>query len=214
MKIHTNKWLVIFCVPALILYMLFMVAPTVGGFIYSFTNWNGLNPNYKFIGLDNFLEAFSDKGFIGTILFSTKYVVVMVILQNIFGLLFAMLIDSRKKQGVLRTIFFMPNMISLITSSFIWAFIFMKVFPEIAKFALFKSVDQDWLGDPNFAFWAIVIVALWAGVGYTTIIYIAALQGVDKSLYEAAAIDGANDIQLFKHITIPSIMLFVPAISA
>jgi raffinose/stachyose/melibiose transport system permease protein len=186
--------------------MLFMVFPTVGGLFYSFTNWNALYPNFKFIWFDNFIEALGDKNFTNSIFFSVKYVIAMVIIQNVLGLLFAVLIDSRKRQGILRTIFFMPNMISLITSSFIWAFIFMKVFPEAAKIFIFKYFDQDWLGNANFAFWAIIIVAIWAGVGYTTIIYLAALQGVDKSLHEAASIDGANKWQRFTNVTIPMIM--------
>lgn len=205
MKLHTNKKLILFSIPALIFYLIFMIAPSIGGLIYSFTNWNALNKNYKFIWFDNFIEAFHDKYFIDSINITVLYVIVMVILMNIFGLLIATLIDSRRKQGLYRTIFFMPNMISLITSSFIWVFIFSKVFPELAKFILFKYFDQSWFGDPRFSFWAIVIVALWSGVGYTTIIYLAALQGVDNSYKEAAAIDGANKTQVFFHVTLPLI---------
>lgn len=205
MKLHTNKKLILFSVPALAFYLIFMIAPSIGGLFYSFTDWNALNPNYKFIWFNNFIEAFKDQYFVGSIKITVLYVIVMVIVMNVAGLLIATLIDSRKKQGLYRTIFFMPNMVSLITSSFIWVFIFSKVFPELAKIIIFKYLNQSWFGDPRFSFWAIVIVALWSGVGYTTIIYLAALQNVDTSYKEAAAIDGASKIQTFFHVTLPLI---------
>ncbi len=196
-----------FVAPALLLYTAFMLIPTIGGMYYSITDWNGLNRSYDFIGLANFVEALTDDpDFIKALLFTLKYVVVMVILQNVLALLLAVFIESRTRfKGFFRTIFFMPNMISVIISAFMWTFIFTQVLPQLAEKTALLFLDQSWIGDPKFSFFSIVIVSLWNGVGYMMIIYLAGLQGVPQSLKEAAVIDGANPVKTFRHITLPMI---------
>ncbi|MCL6603875.1 MAG: sugar ABC transporter permease [Paenibacillus sp.] len=188
-------------------YVVFTIAPAFGGVWYSLTNWNGLNPTYQMVGFSNYNEALgNDPYFIKSIGFTLKYVIVMVVLQNVIALLLAVFVESRRKSKVLfRTIFFMPNMLSLIIGGFMWVFIFTKVLPVIAKKTGLLLLDQSWIGDPSFSFYSIVILSLWGGVGYQMVIYIAALQGVPKQLREAAAIDGANSIQNFQHVTLPMI---------
>lgn len=199
--------LLAFVLPALMFYVVFTIAPAFGGVWYSLTNWNGLNPTYQMVGFSNYNEALgNDPYFIKSIGFTLKYVIVMVVLQNVIALLLAVFVESRRKSKVLfRTIFFMPNMLSLIIGGFMWVFIFTKVLPVIAKKTGLLLLDQSWIGDPSFSFYSIVILSLWGGVGYQMVIYIAALQGVPKQLREAAAIDGANSIQNFQHVTLPMI---------
>ncbi|MDP4090721.1 MAG: sugar ABC transporter permease, partial [Bacillota bacterium] len=142
-----------------------------------------------------------------SIIFTFKYAIVLVVLQNIFALALAVMIDSRKKgKGFFRTVFFMPNMISMIISSFVWVFIFSKVIPELAAKTHLNFLNQSWLGNPKWGFYSIIIVSLWVGVGYMMLIYLAALQGVPEELKEAALIDGASKIQVFFKITVPMIM--------
>lgn len=200
--------MLLFVMPALLFYTAFVLLPASGGFWYSLTNWNGLNPTYKMVGLSNYVEALTDDlYFINSLLFTLKFVFFMVLLQNTIALLLAVLVESRQKsKGLLRTIFFMPNMISMIIGGFIWMFIFTEVLPFIAANTIFKFLDQSWIGNPTFSFYAIVIVSLWGGVGYIMLIYIAALQGVSKNLKEAAEIDGASQFQIFRHITLPMIL--------
>lgn len=199
--------LLAFVLPALLFYAVFTIAPAFGGVWYSLTNWNGLNPTYRMVGFSNYIEALgNDPYFIQSIGFTLKYVIVMVVLQNVIALLLAVFVESRRKSKVLfRTIFFMPNMLSLIIGGFMWVFIFTKVLPVIAEKTGWLMLDQSWIGDPSFSFYSIVILSLWGGVGYQMVIYIAALQGVPKPLKEAAAIDGANSIQNFRHVTLPMI---------
>ncbi|MEF2964484.1 sugar ABC transporter permease [Paenibacillus sp. M1] len=196
-----------FVLPALLFYVIFFLVPAAGGVWYSLTNWNGLTRSYSFVGLDNYVEVFKqDPIFWDSLLFTLKYVFYMVILQNILAILLAVFIESRASSKVwFRTIFFMPNMISMIIGGFMWMFIFTKVLPYIAEHTIFKFLDQSWIGDPNFSFFAILVVSLWGGVGYLMVIYIAALQGVPKTLKEAAAIDGANAWHIFRHVTLPMI---------
>ncbi|GGG16674.1 ABC transporter permease [Paenibacillus abyssi] len=200
--------LLAFVGPAFILYFIFLMLPTLGGMYYSITDWNGLNRDYEFIGFGNFVEALrEDPDFIKSLLFTMKYVIVMVVLQNVFALFLAVLIESKmRSKGFFRTIFFMPNMISMIISAFIWTFVFTQVLPQLAQMtSLLSFLDQSWLGDPNISFFSIILVSLWNGVGYMMIIYLAGLQGVPQSLKEAAIIDGANPFQSFFHITLPMI---------
>ncbi|WP_328801682.1 sugar ABC transporter permease [Paenibacillus sp. LX16] len=199
--------LLAFTAPALIFYAIFLLIPTISGMYYSFTDWNGLNPNYSFIGLGNFVESLKeDPDFLNSLWFTLKYVLVMIVLQNALALALAVLIESRTRtKGFFRTIFFMPNMISTIISAFMWTFVFSSVLPQIAEKTAIAFLGQSWLGDPKVSFFSIIIVSLWNGVGYMMIIYLAALQGVPQSLKEAAIIDGANAFQTLRSVTMPMI---------
>lgn len=199
--------LILFVLPAFTLYAIFLVIPMVQGSYYSFTNWDGLNKSYSFVGLQNFVEAIrDDTNFRTAILFTAKYVLFAVILQNALALLLALLIESqRKAKGFFRTIFFMPNMLSVIISTFMWVFVFSKVMPALSKFAALKFLDLSWSGDPNISFWTIMIVSVWGGVGTLMIIYMSAIQGIPQHLKEAAIIDGAKPYHMLRYITLPLI---------
>lgn len=212
MASKTRRWkqtvtLLAFVFPALLFYAVFLLAPAFGGIWYSFTDWNGLNPIYTWVGFSNYIEALTgDPVFLNSIGFTLKYVVFIVVFQNLIALGLAILIESRRRgKAWFRTIFFMPNMMSMIIGGFMWLFIFTKVLPYIAEHTLLHALDQSWIGDPRFSFVAILIVSLWGGAGYLMVIYLAALQGVPQSLKEAAAIDGAGSFQTLRNITLPMI---------
>ncbi|MGO4498946.1 carbohydrate ABC transporter permease [Paenibacillus sp. 2RAB27] len=202
-----NIILLAFVFPAILFYSVFVLGPSFGGIWYSLTDWNGLNPTYNMVGLSNYIEALTDDPyFLDAIWFTLKYVIFMVVLSNFLAILLAVLIESQQRSKVwFRTIFFMPNMISLIIGGFMWMFIFTKVLPYIAEHTIFHFLDQSWIGDPRFSFYTLLILSLWSGVGYLMVIYIAALQGVPQQLKEAAAIDGANAMQTFRNVTLPMI---------
>lgn len=197
-----NLKLLSFVLPAFIFYFTFVLVPAIGGFWYSLTDWNLLNRSVNFVGPDNYIEAFSaDPYFISSILFTLKFVLYMVILQNGLALILALLIENRDSTKTwFRTIFFMPNMISMIIAGFMWMFIFTKVLPGI------DFLNRTWIGDPRWSFFAILIVSLWAGVGYLMIIYIAAIQSIPRQLIEAAMIDGARNMTLFRYVKLPMIL--------
>ncbi len=200
--------LTLFILPALLFYSVFTLAPAIGGIVYSFTNWNGLAKDFDFIGLRNYITMLSDKDFINAVIFTLKFVGIMVVLQNVVALALALMIESRNKtKALFRTVLFMPNMLSMIIGGFMWMFIFTRALPYIAQqLNLAQLANISWIGDPNFSFIAIIIVSLWGGVGYLMIIYIAALQGVDHTLKEAASIDGATPFQTLTKVVLPSIM--------
>ncbi|MEX2443608.1 MAG: sugar ABC transporter permease [Alkalispirochaeta sp.] len=197
-----------FVAPALVFYLAFVLVPAVGGVWYGLTNWNLLNPSYRFVGLANYVEALTeDLHFLNSVLFTLKYVGSMVLLQNVLALVLAVLVEGRTRGRVtFRTILFMPNMISMVIAGFMWLFIFTQVLPNLAENNVFSFLDRQWIGDPRWSFYAILIVSLWAGVGYLMVIYIAALQGVPVQLKEAAAIDGASRFRLFRSVVLPMIL--------
>lgn len=201
-----------FVLPALVFYAVFMLYPAGGAFWYGMTNWNQLNPTYRFVGLANYVEALTDDpAFLNSLWITLKYVLFMVVLRNLFAIILAISIETRRRTRTLfRTILFMPNMLSMIIGGFVWMFIFTRVLSYIAENSVFKFLDRSWIGDPRYSFAAILITAIWGGVGYLMVIYIAALQGVPQHMKESAEIDGANALQVFWNVTLP--MIF-PAIT-
>jgi raffinose/stachyose/melibiose transport system permease protein len=207
-RLRENAILLTFVLPAFLFYFLFVLVSASGGIYYSLTNWNLLNRSFDVVGMANYVEALTDDPvFIQALLFTLKYVGAMVLLQNGLALLLAVLVEGRRRdKSFFRTLFFMPNMLSLIIGGFMWMFIFTRVLPYLAEHTVLKFLDQSWIGDPAFSFYSILILSLWGGVGYLMIIYIAAIQGIPAALLESAAIDGAGPFQVFRHISLPMIL--------
>jgi raffinose/stachyose/melibiose transport system permease protein len=207
-RLRENAILLTFVLPAFLFYFLFVLVSASGGIYYSLTNWNLLNRSFDMVGMANYVEALTDDPvFIQALLFTLKYVGAMVLLQNGLALLLAVLVEGRRRdKSFFRTLFFMPNMLSLIIGGFMWMFIFTRVLPYLAEHTVLKFLDQSWIGDPAFSFYSILILSLWGGVGYLMIIYIAAIQGIPAALLESAAIDGAGPFQVFRHISLPMIL--------
>lgn len=193
-------WL--FLTPVLLGLGFVVIIPLLYGTIYSFTDWNGLTAT-KFIGLENYIKLLNDQEFLNSIWFTVKFSIVTVILLNLFGLGLAILVTRNiKSNNVLRTIFFMPNLIGGLILGFIWQFIFVSVFNDIGK-ALGIEALTGWLSTTNTGFWGLVILTSWQMAGYIMVIYIAYLQNIPKELIEAAKIDGATSFQRFRNITFP-----------
>lgn len=205
-KKRENLSLLLFCAPALLVYIIFKLFPAASGVYYALTDWNGLNKTYHFVGIENFVEIIGDRHFWRSMLFTFKYVVVLLIAANLFALMLAVVIESRPRgKGFFRTLFYMPNMISMIIGGYMWSFIFTKVLYYMADNWGMKFLDQSWIGNPKYSFAAIIIVASWGVIGYLMIIYMAGLQGVPSHLIESAKLDGATDMQCFFKVTLPMI---------
>lgn len=202
----------LFVGPVLLAFTLIVLIPFFTGIYYAFTDWNGITGAVKWVGLDNFKYIFTeDKQFLSSFKLTTKYTLVAIILTNAIGFGLALLVTQMlKTRNILRTVFFMPNLIGGLLLGFIWQFIFVKGFASIGELTKIPLFELAWLGDANTAFWGIVIVSVWQGAGYIMIIYIAALQNVPQELIEAAKIDGANRWQILRHITMP---LVAPAVT-
>ena len=205
-KRKQNLSLLLCVLPALLVYCVFKLYPAVSGVYYAMTDWNGISKTSSFVGLANFAEVFGDANYWRSMGFTLKYVLVMVVVANVAALALAVAIESRRRaKGLYRTLFFMPNMISMVIGGYMWMFIFTKVLYYMADNWGMVFLDHSWIGDPSYAFVAIIIVAAWGAIGYLMIIYMAALQGVSPQLKEAAYLDGANAWQTFWRVTFPMI---------
>ncbi|KYD08879.1 hypothetical protein B4102_1886 [Heyndrickxia sporothermodurans] len=197
-----NLWYWLFLAPTLIALTIVVILPLIYGVYYSFTNWNGIETP-QFIGFENYINLFKDQEFLDSLWFTVKFTVVSVFLINFFGLALALIVTQKMKtSNLLRTIFFMPNLIGGLILGFIWQFIFLKVFSSIGDLLGIESL-QGWLSTSTTGFWALAILMSWQMAGYIMVIYISYLESVPQELLEAAEIDGANSFQRFMHITFP-----------
>ncbi|MGM0838637.1 MAG: carbohydrate ABC transporter permease [Bacillota bacterium] len=194
--------------PALLFFLVIQIIPFLMGVYYSFTSWNGVSSVVEWVGFANYKKIFTnDEAFFNSFMFTTKFMFAAVIISNLIGFGFALLLNAAlKTRNILRTVFFLPNVIGGLLLGFIWQFIFVKGFASVGAMTGISFFELPWLGDEKTAFWGIVIVFAWQISGYMMVIYVAALQGVDNSLLEAARIDGASNFTLITKIIIPLIL--------
>ncbi|MNJ42408.1 carbohydrate ABC transporter permease [Paenibacillus bouchesdurhonensis] len=196
-----------FILPSFILYTLFVIVPTLGSVYYSFTSWDGISSDVRFIGLANFVEIWNSPRVHNALKNTMVLTISLVILENIVAILLAVLVDKvRWLSKIFRSIFYFPTLLSGIVMGFVWAMMlnynFGVVNQLLDKLGL-GAFAVDWLGDPKYAMLAVILSTVWKGAGYYMIIYLAGLQGIPQELNEAASIDGANGWQQFRHITFP-----------
>nr|WP_273123673.1 sugar ABC transporter permease [Bacillus weihaiensis] len=194
--------------PALFFFVLIQIIPFFMGVYYSFTSWNGVSSSVEWVGFENYIKIFTDDPkFFNSFMFTTKFMLAAVIISNVIGFGLALLLNAAlKTKNILRTVFFIPNVIGGLLLGFIWQFIFVKGFASIGNLTGIEFFKQPWLGDETTAFWGIVIVFAWQISGYMMVIYVAALQGLDTSLLEAARMDGASNLDMLTKIIIPLIL--------
>lgn len=208
--IKIDKVAISFIAPAFIFYCLFIIYPTISSVYYSFTSWDGLSPNIKFIGLRNYQEILFGSRFHNAFKNTFLLTVFISVIENLLALILALLVDHvAKAKNFFRSIFYIPVLLSGIVSGFIWKILYNYNFGALNSFLELigkKEWIQHWIdGSPTMALIMIGVVLIWKGSGYYMIIYLAALQGVPKDVIEAGKIDGAGGWQVFKHITLPLI---------
>lgn len=182
------------------------VATAAGG-VFAFTNWSGIG-SFDWIGLENFQRIFSDPTKIGALGNTLFLAFGSVILSNIAGLTLAVGLNRiLKTRYILRTLFFMPVVLSPLATSYIWKFIFQFDGPlnVVLQAVGLGELARPWLADPAFAIWTVLIVVVWQNTGFAMVIYMAGLAAVPVDIEEAAAIDGSNLWQRFWHVVLPSI---------
>nr|WP_240353868.1 sugar ABC transporter permease [Cohnella algarum] len=177
----------------LLIFALVMAVPFFVGVYMTFTDSAGGTITADFSGFANYAAAFNDPLFWDSMLLTLKYVFFSLVLTNVLAFLLALLVTSGMKgQNFFRLGFFTPNLIGGIILGFVWQFVFSRVMVYFGKELDIGLLSSSWLGDPQKALWALIIVGVWQNAGYMMLIYIAGIQGVDKSLLEAASLDGAS----------------------
>lgn len=207
-----------FLLPSLALYAMFMIYPFFQSIYLSFTNWNGVDPEKTFIGLDNYRALLSDSLLWKSLQHNIIWVILGTLGPMILGFLLAVLLSSRPKGFTLfRTVYFMPQVLSPVIIAIVWGWIYNPLFgilnTVLERIGL-DSWSRGWLGDTDFALYAVLVAAMWAQVGFVFVIFLAGLQNVSRDLIEAATLDGANAWRRFWDVTLPQMANVVNVVAA
>ena len=193
---------------AMALYLAFLIVPVLLSLKTSFTNQNILFPGSRFVGLANYRQMLHDTALRSSIEFTLELAVTVTVVANVVGLCFALLLNRTSlSYRVLRTLAFLPQVISGIIAGFVWSWMLSPdglVNHVLAGIGL-ASQPVNWLGTPQLAQLSAAIVVSWVLSGFTTVVYLAALQNIPRELYDASSIDGASRRQQFRTITLPMV---------
>ena len=193
----------LFCLPGFIAYCVFLIFPILMGIYYSFMDWNGISKGYNFIGFANYAKLFTDKKFGEALLFNFRYTIMLIVGVVVISVVLALLLNKEfKGRSFFRTLYFLPAVLSMITVSLVFKQVFFYVLPAIGKALGIEALSTNILASKQNAIYGVLFVHLWQGVALPTLLFLAGLLTIPTELYEAAAIDGANGWQQFKHITV------------
>lgn len=196
-----------FILPAFLLYSIFVMLPTFSSIYLSFTSWDGISDNIRYIGLENFKEIWHSNRVHNALSNTIIVAVSLVLLENVVAIVLALMVDQvRWLKNLFRSIFYFPVLMSGIIMGFIWMIILnynFGVINQLLDMLGLASLKADWLGNPNYALLSIILSTVWKSSGYYMIIYLAGLQGIPQELLEAASIDGAGKWKQFRHVTFP-----------
>jgi len=220
---YSSKAAYLFLAPAVTSILIFFFIPVMASFVMSFTDFDiyalGSIDMVRFIGFSNYVQLFGDPLFWQSLQNTMYYVVLASPLSIAVALGAAILLNSKliKYKGFFRLSYFIPYITTLVAVAIVWRFIYHPKFGILNYFLSLIGINPiDWLGDPATAMPAIVLMSVWKTFGYNMIIFLAGLQNIPEDLYEAASLEGANEWQKFKAITIPMLSpttLFVSIIT-
>lgn len=195
---NIRKYFPIFVLPTLLAFTAFFIVPFLMGIGLSFTKFTVIT-KAKFVGLDNYIKAFtSDNEFLHALGFTSLFTIVSIVTVNVFSFSLALLLTRGiKGTNIFRSVFFMPNLIGGIVLGYIWNLLINGV---LAKF------DVDITFSAKYGFWGLVILTNWQLIGYMMVIYIAGLQNIPGDLIEAASIDGASPMTVLFKVKLPMVM--------
>jgi multiple sugar transport system permease protein len=201
----TGYW---FVAPSVLGFLIFVLGPLAAVLYFSFTKYDVIS-RPTFVGLQNYARLFSDAR-LGTVYFNTIiYVIAAVVFINVFAVIFAVLVNQRMPRFmtvIFRSVYFVPSLVSLVYVALIWQALFQRD-TGIVNYYIQALGGQplSWLTDDAQARWSVIIVDVWRNIGFAMLIYTAALQEVPRELEEAAKIDGAGPITIFRKVTVPMI---------
>ena len=201
-----GKYFLFFILPALVIYLLFSIAPFLYTIYYSFTDYTDMNPvNLHFVGLKNYIKVFQTPLMLTAIKNSVIYAILLTGFQTMLGLPLAVILNKKlKTRNLLRAVFFFPAVFSSLIIGYLWNFIMSS-----SDFGLINNLlHQLGMGTVNFftsknALYSVILTQIWQWTGWAMVIYLANLQSISPDLYEAADIDGATGIQKFFRVTLP-----------
>ncbi len=196
---------ILFALPWIIGFLIFQLYPIIASAYYSFTEYSLLQPP-KFIGLENYTALLKDEKFLISLKNTIYITVIGVPIQLLYALIMAMLLNMKVKgKSIYRTLYYIPSIVPIVASSVLWIWILNPQYGLLNSFLGKLGLYQPaWLTDPSLTKPSLIMMDVWRSGG-TMLIYLAALQGVPRNLYEAAEIDGAGKLKRFFNITLPAI---------
>jgi len=203
--------LLLFPLPALVVYVIFFAIPTVQAVQYAVTDWDGFSATYDNVGIENFRRILTgDDLFVNALTNNVKFMLVVVVFQTAFALMLAVfLVKNSRGSVLLRALFFFPTILSSVSVAFIWKFIYDPNFGlgnrVLGALGVSDAVAPAYLGNPAAAIYWVAVTQIWFHAGQMMVIFVAGLQAVPAELYEAAEVDGASKWTQFRHITWPMI---------
>ncbi|WP_248759496.1 carbohydrate ABC transporter permease [Pseudarthrobacter sp. SSS035] len=199
----TYYWMV---VPVLALFAFFITLPALVGVFFSLTNYAGYG-DWKFIGLSNYVNIFKDPAVLQSYIFTFVFALTTTVVVNVVALAIALGLNAKIKWRTgIRTVFFIPMVLSALVVSFVFNYLFSNTLPVLAERLGFTPLATSILANENLAWLAIVLVTVWQAAPGATIIYLAGLQSVPAEVYEAADLDGAGSFRQFLSLTLPLIL--------
>lgn len=199
----------LFVLPALAIYLLFMVYPFIGTFLYSLSAWDGFAPHKTFVGLGNYIALLNDSDFWSALRNNMIWAVVGTAAPLAIGFPIAVLLWSGSRGRLaFRAIYFLPVTLPIVVIGLLWGWIYNPLFGILNTFLVaigLGDLARGWLGDPDTALIAVLIAAIWATFGFVVVMFLAGLQGIDTNLVDAAKVDGANAFQRARHVLLPGI---------
>ena len=209
-------YILLFLSPALILVGVFVYMAVLWNIYISFTDWRGLLPSYRFVGLLQYKQLFHDPVFWTSLKNNVLLLLLFVPGSILMGLLLAIMLDRRIRfESGFRTIYALPFALSFVVTATLWAWMYdpsSGVLNTIFGKLHLEFLKSRWITDPNIAMYCIIIALIWQFSGYTMIIYLAGIRSIPVDHYEAAVIDGASTWQLYRYVVIPQ--LIKPTLSA
>jgi raffinose/stachyose/melibiose transport system permease protein len=201
-----TPWL--FLLPALALYGAFLVYPMARSFYISLTDWDGLSRTWSFVGLGNYRDIFlTDEVSRRALANNLIWTAFTLLVPTVLGLLLAAALNGAVRgQTLLRSIFYLPAVLPLVAVGMIWGWMYNPSFGavnEVLKVIGLGHLARGWLGDFQTALPATMVTALWQGVGFPMVLYLAGMQTIPREQYDAARIDGAGPLECFRSITLP-----------
>jgi raffinose/stachyose/melibiose transport system permease protein len=202
-SVRATKRFIKFAAIPLSIFVFVLIIPFINGFYYTFTDWDGFEST-KLVGFSNYTKSFQDPTFWSTLRFTALFVVVSLVAVNAVAFGLALIVTSKlRSRNVLRTFFFVPNLIGGVILGVIWQFIFNSALVSLANKYDWTLFKESWLQDTNKAFWALIIVTVWQSSGYMMIVYITGLVSIENDVLEASQIDGASPLRTLLSIKVP-----------
>ena len=194
----------LFLLPTLIAFLMVIIIPFIFGIYYSFTDWQGTGAVSKSVGFDNYAAIFQEPGFLHSFLVTLLFTVLNIITVNVVAFVISLLVTSEiRGRNVYRAGFFVPNLIGGIVLGLVWQFIFSNILPSIGQSLGLSTLSKSLISNKDTVMITLVTVNTWQYAGYIMLIYVAAIQGISKSVMEAAEVDGARYWTRVRKIQIP-----------